>query len=185
MHEHQEMKIVFTGPMGAGKSTAIRAISDIAPVSTDVENIDRSAFDKETTTVALDFGQIVLDDGRMVRLYGTPGQKRFEFMWQVLGSGALGVILLLDATQVNALAELDTYLDAFDDLARSRLMLVGVGRSEAAGAVTVPSVLQRLRLRGLILPVFSVDVRRREDVLLLIDALLSLIEAAPEDENPQ
>jgi uncharacterized protein len=104
-------------------------------------------------------------------------------MWQVLGSGALGVILLLDATQVTALADLDTYLDAFDDLARARLMLVGVGRSDAPGAVTCSSVLQRLRLRGLILPVFSVDVRRREDVLLLIDALLSLIEAAPEEEN--
>ena len=99
MEPRREIKIVFTGPMGAGKTTAIAAISDTAPLSTDVRNEDRASFDKDTTTAALDFGQIVLDDGQVVRLYGTPGQQRFAFMWEILGEGALGVVLLLDAAK--------------------------------------------------------------------------------------
>lgn len=182
MQEGQEIKIVFTGPMGAGKTTAIAAISDTPPVSTDVENIDRAACDKDATTVALDFGQILLEDGRQVRLYGTPGQKRFDFMWRILGEGALGVILLLDASQVTTLADLDHYLDAFGDLAKQRQMLLGIGRTDAAGATSMADIQLRLRLRNLVLPVFSVDVRERDDVLLLIDALLTLIEATPDDE---
>jgi uncharacterized protein len=183
MREGEEVKIVFTGPMGAGKSTAIAAISDGIPVSTDVTNADRAAFNKDTTTVALDFGQIALASGQSVRLYGTPGQKRFEFMWRILGQGALGVILLLDASQVTTLADLDAYLDAFDDLARQRRMLVAIGRTEGPGSTQIAEIQQRLRLRGLILPVFSVDVRRREDVLLLVDALLTLIEIAVPEES--
>ena len=73
MADAQELKIVFTGPMGAGKTTAIAAISDTPPVLTDVVNNDHAAFDKDTTTVALDYGQIMLDNGVAVRLYGTPG----------------------------------------------------------------------------------------------------------------
>lgn len=183
MFEGQEIKIVFTGPMGAGKTTAIAAISDSAPVSTDVDNADRATCDKDTTTVALDFGQLVLETGQVVRLYGTPGQKRFEFMWRILGEGALGVVLLLDASHIGTLAELDAYLDAFDELARRRLLVVGIGRTNDPGATPVSDVLQRLRLRNLVIPVFSVDVRRREDVHLLIDALLSLIEAASDAEG--
>ena len=72
--DHQELKIVFTGPMGAGKTTAIRAISDAPPVSTEVANTDQAACAKEMTTVAMDYGQLLLDDGTSVRLYGTPGQ---------------------------------------------------------------------------------------------------------------
>ncbi|HVJ62348.1 MAG TPA: hypothetical protein VM555_06505, partial [Tahibacter sp.] len=83
-----EFKIVFTGPMGVGKTTAIAAISDEAPVSTDVFNTDREAFDKALTTAGLDYGHIALDDGTAVRLYGTPGQARFRFMWDILGLNA-------------------------------------------------------------------------------------------------
>lgn len=178
LHTGGEIKIVFTGPMGAGKTTAIAAISEAAPVSTDVQNADHSVTSKDTTTVALDFGQLRLDDGQLLRLYGTPGQRRFQFMWQILGEGALGVIVLLDASQITVLADLDTCLDAFDGLARRQQMLVGVGRTQDPGAVAVTDIQQRLRLRGLVLPVFSVDVRKRADVLLLLETLLNQIEVA-------
>lgn len=179
-----EIKIVFTGPMGAGKTTAIAALSDAPPLSTDVQNADRLSVDKDTTTVALDFGQIVLADDQVVRLYGTPGQDRFAFMWRILGEGALGVILLLDASRPDLLAELDAYLEAFDELARRRLMVVGLGRTERAGNAQVAQVQHRLRLHHLTLPVLSVDVRQREDVLLLVDVLLSLIESERAEEQP-
>lgn len=172
-----EIKILFTGPMGAGKTTAIAALSDAPPLSTDVTNADRLAADKDTTTVALDFGQIALGDEQVVRLYGTPGQERFAFMWRILGEGALGVILLLDASRPGLLTELDAYLDAFGELAQRRLVVIGLGRTELAGTVPVAQIQHRLRLHHLTLPVLSVDVRRREDVLLLVEVLLSLIES--------
>lgn len=183
MREGQEIKIVFTGPMGAGKTTAIAAISDTPPVSTDVHNNDRSDADKDSTTAALDFGQIRLDDGSHVRLYGTPGQDRYSFMWKILGDGALGVIVLIDAARVTALAELDAYLSAFDAHAKAGRLVVGLGRTDAPGAISAEDAQRRIRIDRLALPVFTVDVRRREDVLLLLDALLSMIEFAPLEES--
>lgn len=173
-----EVKIVFGGPMGAGKTTAIAAISDIPPVQTDVSNNDRDAFDKATTTVALDYGQVQLEDGTVVRLYGTPGQERFNFMWSILGQGALGVVLLLDASQADAQHHLNTYLDAFEPAVRSNTLVIGVGRSEAPGAQPMHVYLHQLERRKLVLPIFRVDVRRRADVLLLINTLLCQLEAS-------
>lgn len=172
-----EFKIVFTGPMGVGKTTAIAAISDEAPVSTDVFNTDREAFDKALTTAGLDYGHIALDDGTAVRLYGTPGQARFRFMWDILGLNAAGVIVLIDASQSDALVQLDHFVDAFGSGKRTPIV-IGVGRLDQAGAPPLDAFSQRLETRGLTLPVFGVDVRRRPDVLLLVDTLLCLIETA-------
>jgi signal recognition particle receptor subunit beta len=172
-----EFKIVFTGPMGAGKTTAIAAISDEAPVSTDVANTDRATFDKALTTAGLDYGRIVLDDGAVIRLYGTPGQARFRFMWDILALNAAGVIVLVDAAQPDALVQLDHFIDAFG-AGRRAPMVVGVGRLGDAGATPLDHFSQRLESRGLTLPLFGVDVRRHADVLLLVDTLLCLIETA-------
>lgn len=170
-----EFKIVFTGPMGAGKTTAIAAISDAAPVSTDVQNNDHATFDKDTTTAGLDYGSIALDDD-LVRLYGTPGQARFRFMWDILGHNAAGIIVLIDAAQADALVQLDAFVDAFG-AGRTAPMAVGVGRCGQAGALPLDAFALRLESRGIALPVFGVDVRRREDVLLLLDTVLCLLEA--------
>src|SRR5262245_42830800 len=123
-----ELKIVFTGPMGAGKTTAIRAISDVAPVSTEVGNHDRQTFNKDSTTVALDYGELALENGTSVRLYGTPGQGRFAFMWEIIGRGALGVILLLDASSATAKADLTTFVDVFRRTDPDQPFVVGIGR---------------------------------------------------------
>ena len=104
---------MFTGPMGAGKTTAIRAISDAPPVSTEVANTDQATFAKPTTTVALDYGQLLLEDGTAVSLYGTPGQQRFSFMWEILCNGAIGIVLLIDGSTPTALDELRTYAQTF------------------------------------------------------------------------
>jgi len=170
-----EFKIVFTGPMGAGKTTAIGAISDEPPVSTDVTNTDRAAFDKAQTTAGLDYGRIALDDGVSVRLYGTPGQLRFRFMWDILGHNAAGVIVLIDASQRDALVQLDAFVDAFGGGKRMPIV-VGIGRSGEPGALSLDAFAQRLESHGMTLPVFGVDVRRRDDVLLLVDTLLCLLE---------
>jgi signal recognition particle receptor subunit beta len=162
--------------MGAGKTTAIRAISDIPPVNTEAANLDKARHGKAETTVGLDYGETLLEGGEKLRLYGLPGQERFDFMWRILCRGALGVVLLADNGAPGAVAGLDVYLEAFGELARTGSMVIGVGRL-AAGSSRIGDYTDALRARGLRLPVFAVDVRRRDDVLLLLEALLQQIEA--------
>lgn len=177
MNAPDELKIVFTGPMGAGKTTAILSVSDAPPVSTEVKNNDQRAFAKAATTVALDFGQLVLEDGTEVRLYGTPGQERFSFMWEILGRGAMGVILLLDASSPSALDDLERYSQEFRRISPGQPFVVGVGRMTPQGSLTIAKCNERLARSGISVPVFSVDVRRWEDSQLLIATVLALLEA--------
>lgn len=177
MSTPQELKIVFTGPMGAGKTTAIAAVSDCAPVSTEVSNNDRQAFAKDSTTVALDFGQLALPHGTVVRLYGTPGQERFSFMWEILGRGAMGVILLIDATSAAALSDVKHYAEAFRRISPQQPLVVGVGRVAAAPEGLLTALSRTLLAGGFAVPIFSVDVRKREDAMLLVHTVLALLEA--------
>lgn len=177
MSNEQELKIVFTGPMGAGKTTAIRSISDIPPVSTEVDNTDRAACDKDSTTVALDYGQLALEDGTAVRLYGTPGQERFSFMWEILSTGAIGVILLIDGSTPTALEDLRSYAQVFHRINPDQPFVIGVGRTNPDDAGLLDRYAQSLAASGIIAPVFDVDVRKREDVLLLIETLLCILES--------
>ncbi len=91
------MRLVITGPVGAGKSTFIRSISDIEVVDTDRQATDETAQLKEKTTVAMDFGRVQIDPEMSIHLYGTPGQARFDFMWDVLIQKAQAYILLVPA----------------------------------------------------------------------------------------
>lgn len=175
MSGDKELKIVFTGPMGAGKTTAIRAISDAAPVSTEVANTDQSTVAKATTTVALDFGQLLLDDGTAVSLYGTPGQERFSFMWEILCRGAIGVVLLIDGSTATAQDDLRTYAETFRRINPHQPFVIGVGRVPKDDLLD--EYAKALAIGGIVAPVFGVDVRQREDVLLLIETLLCVLEA--------
>jgi small GTP-binding protein len=90
-------KIVVAGPVGAGKTTFINTISEIETVATEAPISDGSGTaTKTTTTVGIDFGRITLGGGLELYLFGTPGQERFSFMWDIVSTGMLGVILLLD-----------------------------------------------------------------------------------------
>lgn len=170
-----EFKIVFTGPMGAGKTTAVAAISEVAPIRTEVDNSDLASHAKASTTVGFDFGRITLDDGHVVRLYGTPGQARFRFMWDILGRGAAGAIVLLDATQPGALVQMDQFVDAFRPLVPPGAIVLGVGRTGGAGTPDSEAFAAHLEARGIVAPVFTVDVRERDDVLLLVRTLVGIL----------
>jgi signal recognition particle receptor subunit beta len=176
----QEYKLLFAGGMGVGKTTAISAISEIPPVSTDVANSDREAFDKALTTVTLDYGRITLPSGDRLRLYGIPGQKRFSFMWAMLEQGAMGIVLLADASRPDPFAELEIFLKAFSKLLRTGRAVLGVGRlPKTRGALD--QYVVKLARRKIKIPVFSVDVRQKKDVLLLLDALFTQIEVVEND----
>ncbi len=171
-----EFKIVFAGVMGAGKTTAIGQVSDIKPLSTDVMNWDRAANRKLTTTVGFDYGELALDGNARLRLYGTPGQSRFDFLWKVLARGAIGAVILADNSQPEPLDATERYLTAFRDVIQQHAGVIGVGRMEDHPWPTLDDYQARVHALGLNLPVLPVDVRRREDVLLLLDCLLAQLE---------
>lgn len=174
----REYKLIFTGTMGAGKTTAIAAISEVEPVSTDVQRSEADGDAKKMTTAALDYGEITLPQGDVLRLYGTPGQVRFDFMWKILGEGALGVVVLVDNRRPDPLADLREYLDAFRDIVAGSRGVVGVGRQETHPVPDLDAYYCVAAELGLSTPIVSVDVRRRDDVLLLVDILFNQIEAA-------
>ncbi|MGQ9837103.1 MAG: GTP-binding protein [Cyanobacteriota bacterium] len=91
------LRVVVTGPVGAGKSTFIRTISEIEVVDTDRKATDETAQLKQNTTVSLDFGRLSVGENMYLHLYGTPGQARFDFMWDLLIRRAHGYILLVPA----------------------------------------------------------------------------------------
>ena len=93
------MKLVVTGPVGAGKSTFIRSVSEIAVVDTDRKATDETAQMKPTTTVAMDFGRLQFGPDMALHLYGTPGQSRFDFMWDVLIQQAHAYLVLVPANR--------------------------------------------------------------------------------------
>lgn len=173
-----EYKLLFAGGMGVGKTTAITAVSEIPPISTDVANSDKESFDKELTTVTLDYGRITLPSGDRLRLYGIPGQKRFRFMWSMLESGAMGIILLADASRPDPFADLKIFLKAFSGILSTGRAVLGVGRLPEEKRELLDQYNELLTEYKFKIPTFSVDVREKKDVLLLLDALFTQVEVA-------
>ena len=171
-----EYKIVFTGSMGAGKTTAIGAVSETPPIVTDVTNNDAS-HGKERTTVGLDFGQFTLDNGDRIRMFGTPGQSRFDFLWKILSKNALGMIILTDNSRPDPLADLRVYLEGFADDLDIMPCAIGIGRLGEHPSPSMDDYIEELARHNRVLPVLEVDVRKRDDVILLIDTLLAQLEA--------
>ena len=170
-----EHKILFSGTTGAGKTTAIAAVSEIPPLSTDVRNTD-AGLAKQMTTVGLDYGEVTLDGGEKLRLYGTPGPKRFDFMWKILAPGSLGLIILIDNRQPNPLADLDMYLEGFAQLIKDTACIVAVGRTETHPLPNMEQFATHLAARGVLCPVLPCDVRDNDQVLQLLDLLLLQLE---------
>ncbi len=167
------MKIVVTGPFAAGKTTLIRTISEITVLSTEREITDETRSRKAGTTVAMDFGRITIDRELVLYLFGTPGQDRFDFMWEILGEGMLGYVLLVDAEREESLAEALSILDAFRRMARVPFV---VALNRAAGLD--PAGEQHLRdVLALApdVPVVPCDATDRESVKAVLLALLHAV----------
>ena len=109
----QNVKMVVTGPFNSGKTEFIQTVSEIDVVSTERKISLEEEKIKETTTVAMDFGRITVDDDLVLYLFGTPGQKRFDFMWEILSEGMLGFIVMVDSTRPETFREARGILHTF------------------------------------------------------------------------
>jgi small GTP-binding protein len=109
----QTVKMVVTGPFNAGKTEFIRSVSEIDVVSTERKITSEAERIKQSTTVAMDFGRITVDEDLVLYLFGTPGQKRFDFMWEILSEGMLGFIVMLDSTRPETFREARSILETF------------------------------------------------------------------------
>jgi uncharacterized protein len=108
----QTVKMVISGAVNAGKTEFIKSISEIEVVSTERRATDDTKMIKETT-VAMDFGRIAIADDLVLHLFGTPGQKRFDFMWEILSEGMLGLVILVDSTRPETFRETNRIIDFF------------------------------------------------------------------------
>jgi signal recognition particle receptor subunit beta len=174
----EEHKILFTGTMGSGKTTAISAVSAIRTVNTEASNTEKGLLAKATTTVGFDYGEVDVGDGSVLRLYGTPGQKRFEFMWRIIARGAMGLVVLVDNSRPDPIEDLSEYLDNFRSIVKTGSAVIGVGRTQSHARPSLEDYYSYLGHKDLLLPVFEVDVRKTEDVLMLLDVLFNMLELA-------
>jgi hypothetical protein len=111
----QTVKMVITGPFSSGKTEFIKSISEIEVVSTE-KGISEDTLEsrvKEATTVAMDFGRITVDDDLVLYLFGTPGQRRFDFMWEILAEGMLGFVVMVDSSKPETFREAKSILETF------------------------------------------------------------------------
>lgn len=167
-----QYKIIFTGPVGAGKTTAIESISDVPPIKTDASATDMTKIKKASTTVALDYGIMHLAGGEKIHIYGTPGQERFDFMWEILTVGGIGLILLLDNTRADPFQDMKFFLDAFQKFIAETGVAIGVTQMDLSNKPTINDYHIQLQEMGIKPPVFSVDARVKNDVSLLVQSLL-------------
>jgi hypothetical protein len=176
----KQVKVVVTGPYGAGKTTLIKTMSEVAVLSTERQVTGTGGGEQKTnTTVAMDFGRLTIDAELVLYLFGTPGQKRFDFMWEILSEGMLGFLVLVDAQRDASVEEAAEILQYFRDVADVPFV-VAVNKLEGEAAGDVERVRQWLRLPGDVRCVV-VDARDKESVkaalLELLYAVMDEIEA--------
>jgi uncharacterized protein len=168
------LKIVVTGPFAAGKTTLIETISEVAIVATERDVSEHAAeFGKAHTTVAMDFGRLTFGEDCSLFLFGTPGQRRFEVMWEILSQGMIGFILLVNAADPRSLEEAAHIFEEFKRYADVPY-LVGVTHADLSDTPD-EELLEAARIR-LDLPdevkVVVCDPRDKEEVKALMLSVL-------------
>ncbi len=176
MKELKKIKIVIAGPFAAGKTQFINTVSEIKTVTTERKTsaaVEKNV--KDYTTVAMDFGKIRIDDEHELYLFGTPGQSRFDFMWEILGEGALGIIVLVDSTDPKTFHEARRIINFF----QSRFpvpIVVGANKQDLPNAWPPEDVKFALDItdeEGI--PVIPLSAKNKEEVKKTLLTLLEII----------
>ena len=179
--EKQIVKLVITGPVNAGKTTMVQNLSDSQVAATDVAATDQVSQLKAMTTVGLDFGILKIDENLELHLFGTPGQSRFNFMWNILSKGAIGAIFLVDSTSDESMQEMKKMFEYFSENV-DLPVLVGATKQDLEGARDVDEIAKILELGDVM--VVPVDAREKEGSKMLALTLLgnALVEAQAEGD---
>jgi signal recognition particle receptor subunit beta len=177
----QTVKMVVTGPFSAGKTEFIKTISEIDVVSTERKITDETQRVKEATTVAMDFGRITVDEDLVLYLFGTPGQKRFDFMWEILSEGMLGFIVLIDSVRPETFREARRILGVFSGYGATTPYIVAANKQDLADAWPPEDLRIALKIdRNVkVLPCVATDKESVKNVLL--ELLYSILEETQEE----
>ena len=171
----QTVKIVVTGPFNSGKTELIRSVSEIDVVSTEKKVTSEAERVKESTTVAMDFGRITVDDDLVLFLFGTPGQKRFDFMWEILSEGMLGFIVMIDSTRPETFREARSILETFRAYAPTPY-IVAANKQDLPDAWELEDIRLALRLDPKI-KILACTAKKKSSVkTVLLELLYSILE---------
>jgi small GTP-binding protein len=176
----QTVKIVVTGPFSAGKTQFVQTISEIDVVETERRITREEERIKECTTVAMDFGRITVDGDLVLYLFGTPGQRRFDFMWEVLSEGMLGFIVLLDSVRPETFREARGILDTFRSYAPVPY-IVAANKQDLEDAWTPEDLRIALRIPDSVKMVSCVATDRGSVKQALLELLYSILEVMDEE----
>lgn len=169
-------KLIFTGPVGAGKTTAIRSVSNLIYKDGDVRVSDGIGMRKTTTTVAMDNGVLQIGEEERVHLYGTPGQERFRFMWDILANSiakdCIGLAILIDNARNYPFRDLAYYLKEFRHLVATKKLVIAVTHTDIQLSPELDDYRAWLSRHSVSASVAQIDARKEQDVLLIIGMLL-------------
>lgn len=175
--------ILFMGPVGAGKTKAIHTISDIEVLNTDAKATDETQLIKSGTTIAMDVGTLELGGSDKLRLYGAPGQERFDFMWDILLAQSRGVVLTLNHNRPDPVADLNYYLNAVEERMPRRKVpiVIGVTHTDLQPDRPLDIYQEHLQRRGctvceVLPPVLEMDARDKKHVRATLMAMTALLE---------
>ncbi|MGH2522027.1 MAG: GTP-binding protein [Anaerolineales bacterium] len=176
----QTVKMVVTGPFSSGKTQFIQSVSEIDVVSTERKISSEAEKIKESTTVAMDFGRITVDADLVLYLFGTPGQKRFDFMWEILSEGMLGFVVMVDSTRPETFREAKSILETFRAYAPTPYVVAANKQDrEEAWALDDLRIALRLDPHVKLLPCVATDREKVKDVLLeLLYSILAEMETS-------
>lgn len=171
----QSVKMVVTGPFSAGKTEFIRSISEIDVVSTERKISSEKERVKETTTVAMDFGRITVDKELVLYLFGTPGQKRFDFMWEILSEGMLGFIVMVDSSRPETFREARSILETFRAYAPTPYV-VAANKQDQSDAWEIDDMRIALRLESRVKLLNCIAIERGVVKSIILELLYSILE---------
>lgn len=164
--------ILIVGSVGSGKTTAVSTLAEGKALATEAVPSDHTQLSKRSTTVAMDFACVPLDDGTRAHVYGAPGQRRFDFMSDILIRKAQSLVVLVSNAASNSLAELHYYLDVHREFLSHHPAVVGVTHNDVNPSPSLKEYARAIESRGEAWPVFKIDARKREDLLKLLATLL-------------
>ena len=179
----QTVKMVVTGPFNSGKTSFIGTVSEIPVVHTERKITNETRSVKEQTTVAMDFGRITIDNDLALYLFGTPGQKRFDFMWEILSEGMLGFIVMVDSARPETFREARRILDTFRGYSPTPYV-IAANKQDDADAWPAEDLKIALGLGQDVLVLPCIATQKESVKNILLELLYVILEKAPEDKAP-